>query len=141
VHALDTIHAALRPQGLLLDVRPEPRHPWVEVQRCAAARVGERLERLGQVNDSYRHGTLAMADDALQTVIAAGRFARELGETFTFIYHFDSVDTWLTYLAEHWTSASFDPELIARAHAALPAGATGEVRILRDIHAARLRKR
>jgi hypothetical protein len=123
-----------------LDVRPEPRHPWVEVLSRDAATGSERVERLGQVDDTYRHGTLAMADDAVRTAIDAGRFTLECAETFTFVYHFDSVTAWLDYIADRWSSAYLDPELIARAHEMLPAGATGEVRVLRAIHAARLRR-
>jgi hypothetical protein len=81
-----------------------------------------------------------MADDALRTAIAAGRFTSERAVAFTFIYHFESVVSWLDYLARHWTSATLDPELDARAHEVLPAGAEGEVRVLRAIHAARLRR-
>jgi hypothetical protein len=134
------MHAALRPGGVLLDVRPEPRHPCVEVHRLDVATGCERVERIGEVDDTYRHGTLAMADEALQTLIAAGRFERECDETFTFIYHFESVVAWLDYVAGHWTSAHLERELIARAYEALPIGASGEVRVLRAIHAARLRR-
>jgi hypothetical protein len=126
---------------VLLDVRPVPQHPWVEAQCRDAATGCARVQQLGQVDDSYRHGTLAMPDDALRTVIAAGRFSPERAESFTFIYHFESVASWLVYLAGHWTSATLDPELVTRAHEVLPAGAEGEVRILRVIHAARLRRR
>jgi hypothetical protein len=81
-----------------------------------------------------------MADDALRTVIAAGRFAPERAESFSVVYHFESVAAWLDYISGHWTSATLDPELVARAHEALPTSTEGEVRILRAIHAARLRR-
>jgi hypothetical protein len=144
VHALETLHTTLRPQGLLLDVRPAPQHPWVEVQRGGAmsrSGCGGRLGggRLGQVDDSYRIGTLAIADAALQTVIDAGRWVRERAETFTFVYHFDSVEAWLAYMAEHWSTAHLSTELIARAREEW-SGAADELRIPRVIQAARLRR-
>jgi hypothetical protein len=133
VHALETIHTALRPHGLLLDVRPAPRHPVVEARR------GDAVVPLGHLDDGFRIGTLAVADAALQRLIDAGRFIPEREETFTFVYHCDGVDEWLAYMAEHWSTARVDVDLIARARAALPEG-TGELRVLREIRAARLRR-
>jgi hypothetical protein len=139
VHALETLHAALRPQGLLLDVRPGPRHPLVAIQRGTAVDGGEHLVRVGKMDVSYRIKTLVIADAAVQTLIDAGRFVREQVKTFTFIYHFDSVETWLAYMAEHWSNARISARLIARARDELSAGA-GELRILRAVQASRLRR-
>jgi hypothetical protein len=100
----------------------------------------ERVVRLGQVDDSYRIGTLAIADVALQTVIDAGWFLREQEETFIFAYQFDSVEAWRAYMAEHWSSARLSAEVITRAQQALP-GKTGALRVLREIRAVRLRRR
>jgi hypothetical protein len=100
------------------------------------------------VDDSYRIGTQAPADVALQTLIDAGRLVREREETFTFVYHFDGVETWLAYMAEHWSTARLSADLIARAQQALLPGDEGragtrrdgdELRILRSIRASRLR--
>jgi hypothetical protein len=126
--------AALRPDGLLLDIRPAPERPWVQVWR------GESVTTVGQIDDSYRFGTLQVADAAVQTVVAAGRFARERDVTFTYVYHLDSVDAWLDYMAEHWSSAIISADVIARAREALPPGVEGEVCIPRIIRAARLRR-
>jgi hypothetical protein len=95
--------------------------------------------RLGQIDDSYRHGTLASADVGLQTLIEAGRFVRERAETFTFVYHCDSVATWLTYMAEHWSTARISEGMIARAQAEAREEAA-EARVLRVMQAARLRR-
>lgn len=140
MHALQSLYAALRPQGLLLDVRPAPEHPVVEVMRGRGAMdQSEQVVQLGQLDDSYRLRTLATADAALQTLIDAGRFVRERAETFTFIYHFDNVDTWLAYMAEHLSTAHISAELTVLARQELSAQ-TGELRILRAIQAARLRR-
>jgi hypothetical protein len=94
---------------------------------------------LGHLDDSFRIGTLVTADAALQTLIDGGQLVRESTETFTFVYHFDSVTSWLTYMAEHWSSADVSDTLIASAQAEL-AAAPGEVQILRTVHASRLRR-
>jgi hypothetical protein len=134
VNALELMWAALRPGGLLLDIRPAPEHPWVEVQ------CGERVVRISQIDDSYRIGTLQVADAALQTLVDAGRSARDRDVTFIYMYHLDSVDAWLKYMAEHWSSAIISADMIARAHEALPPGVEGEVRIPRIIRATLLRR-
>jgi hypothetical protein len=134
VNALEKMWTVLRPGGLLLDIRPAPQRPWVEVQH------GESVTTVGQIDDSYRFGTLQVADNAVQTMIDAGRFVRERDVSFTFVYLLDSVDAWLDYMSENWNSATISPDLIARAHQALPAGVEGELRIPRLIRAARLRR-
>jgi hypothetical protein len=121
-------------------VRPAPEHPVVEIMHSSGAvDRRERVVRLGQLDDSYRLGTLATADAALQTLIEAGRFVRECAETFTFLYHFDRVETWLAYMAEHWSTAHISAQLIGLARRELSAE-TSELRILRAIQAARLRR-
>jgi hypothetical protein len=134
VNALERIWNTLRPDGLLLDIRPAPKHPQVEVRR------GESVTALGQIDDSYRISTLLVADAAVRTVVDAGQFAPERDERFTFVYHLESVDAWLDYMAEHWSSAIISADVIALACDALPPGVEGEVRIPRIIHATRLRR-
>ena len=133
MNALNTMHAALRAEGVLLDVRPAPEHPWVEIQR------GTEAVRIGQLDDSYRHSTLATADAAIAPFVKAGRLVRERTMTFTYLYHCESIDTWLAYMAAHWHTAHVPAELIARARAAFEPG-DGEVRILRTISAIRYRR-
>jgi hypothetical protein len=135
VNALNRMWTALRPGGALLDIRPAPERPWVQVWR------GESVTTIGEIDDSYRFETIQVADAALQTAIEAGWFVREADVRFTFVYHLDSVDAWLAYMAEHWSSAIIGPGVIAGAREALPAGAEGELRIPRVIRATRLRKR
>jgi hypothetical protein len=139
VHALESLHAALRPHGLILDVRPAQMHPTVQLLRRDVE--GSRLlsVRIGQLDDSFRIGTLATADAALQTLIDAGQLVREHAEAFTFVYHFDGVPSWLTYMAEQWATVNISDALIARAKSEL-AVAPGELQILRTLQASRLRR-
>lgn len=140
MRALETVHHSLRPDGFLLDVRPAPQHPWVVIQHDGTNHGDKtrRIVRVGQMDDSYRMETQAVADAAVQSMIAAGRFVRERAETFTVIYHFESVEAWLTYMADHWSSARISAPIIARARAEM-AREPGEVRVLRAIRAVRLR--
>lgn len=139
MHALETMHSALRPQGLLLDVRPARQRPWIAIRQGDAANRSGRLVRVGQMDDSYRLGTLARADEALLTLIDAGRFVQERAETFTFVYHFDSIETLLTYMTEHWSNAKTNGAVIDQARETL-SRETGEVLVLRAIRATRLRR-
>ncbi|HEX6543900.1 MAG TPA: hypothetical protein VF040_19250 [Ktedonobacterales bacterium] len=133
MRALQNIHAALRPGGLLLDIHPEPENPWLE------ARTGERIVRLGKLDVSCRTETVLSARESLQRVIDAGLFVRERDITFTFIYHFASPDAWNSYMSEHWSTARLPAGMVERADDALSSGA-GELCIPRDLHATRLRK-
>ena len=140
MRALETIHSALRPHGLLLDVRPALQYPTVQITRRGAhPDQPERVTSLGRVDDSYRHDTLRMADAAIRQVIEARLFERERAETFTFVYHFDSVETWLAYMAEHWRTGALSSALIARARRE-QAREQGEIRVLRAVNATRLRR-
>lgn len=146
MYALEQLHAALRPQGALLDVRPAPHHPWVETHQLQYrpdgndTNIGKRVVRIGRLDDSYRIGTQAIADAALQTLADTGRFVHERSVQFTFVYHFSDVESWLAYAAEHWETIEVDAEVIARARQELAKG-PGEIRVLRAIHAARWRRR
>jgi hypothetical protein len=139
VHALESLHAALRPLGLVLDVRPAPEHPTVAFVPREVGGVQLPAVRLGQLDDTFRIGTQATADAALHALIDAGQMVRERTETFTFVYHFDSITSWLTYLAEHWSTARISDALTAHAQAKL-AAASGEVQVLRTMQISRLRR-
>lgn len=134
MRALRNIHSALRPGGFLLDIHPEPRHPWLVAQSGADAQTIP----VGQLDESYRIGTVLSARAARRTVIDSGLFAIERETTFVFTYHFASVDAWLAHMARHWGSARWDAGMAEHARDLLVAGA-GELRIPRAIHAARLR--
>jgi hypothetical protein len=127
------MHTALRPGGHLLDLHPEALHSPVEV------RVGDAIVPLGHLDDTQHIHDVHIGRAARQAAIDAGLFVLERETRFTFVTHFDSVDTWLTYMVEHMQKAVIPAELVARAHEVLPPGTAGEVRIPRQIYAARLR--
>lgn len=133
MRALRNIHSALRPGGLLLDIHPEPKHPWL------VAQVDAQTIPVGQLDESFRIGTVRFARAALQEVSDNGLFVLERETTFVFIYHFADVDAWLGHMAGHWASAGIPADMAKRARELLATG-KGELRIPREIHAARLRK-
>jgi hypothetical protein len=133
VRALRNIHSALRPGGLLLDIHPEPKHPWL------VAQVDAQTIPVGQLDESFRIGTVRFARAALQQASDDGLFAFERETTFVFTYHFADVDAWLGHMEGHWASAGIPVDMAKRASELLATG-EGELRIPREIHAARLRK-
>ena len=133
MRALRNIHSALRPGGLLLDIHPEPKHPWL------VAQVDAQTIPVGQLDESFRIGTVRFARAALQEVSDNGLFVFERETTFVFIYHFADVDAWLGHMAGHWASAGIPADMAKRARELLATG-EGELRIPRELHAARLRK-
>lgn len=132
MRALQNIHSALRPGGVLLDIHPEPKSPWL------VARRGGQTTLIGQLDETFRIGTVLSARAALQSVVDAGLFVYESDITFVFTYHFASVDAWLGHMAENWASADIPVDMVARAREALATNG-GELRIPREIHATRLR--
>lgn len=134
MHALSHIHAALRPGGLVLDLHPDALHAPVEVL------VADAIVPLARLDETQHIQDVQVARAERQAAIDKGLFALEREIRFTFLNHFDSVEGWLTYMAEHVQKAIIPAELVARARELLPPGTVGEVRIPRQIYGARLRR-
>ena len=133
MHALKQLHAALRPQGVLLDVHPVPQDSHVEVRR-----LGQTFA-VGEVDQAEDIADITGAEAALGQVLAEGRFVLEGERTFTFVRHFDSVETWLAFREERQSTGTIAEEALDRARALL-AEAPGELCVHRVVHAARYRK-
>lgn len=116
---------------MLLDIHPEPEDSRVEVQ------VGNNLFRVGRLGESDHIRRTQASRAVLASVVGAGYFGRKREITFDFLYHFDSVEAWLSYMAERWADAQIDPAIVGRARELLSAG-TGKLLIRRRLHAARL---
>lgn len=130
--ALSRVHAALRPGGVLLDVRPAPRNTPVQLWTSDG-----RLLPLGEVDEWSHIEDSALAQTALQTAITARQLALERTVRYTLLYHFASVDAWLEYRAAHPGKSVVADELLVRARALLVPGAS-ELCLQREVHAARL---
>lgn len=133
MRALNAIHAALRPSGVLLDVHPEPQHARIEVH------LPDQVVPLGAIDQSIQIHKIEVARAVLRAEIAGRRWVRERAVSFELLYHFDSVDAWLQHLADRGSESVIAESLIVRARELLAVG-TGELRMLRSTYAARLRR-
>jgi hypothetical protein len=133
VHALRTLHAALRPHGVLLDIHPEPQHALVELRR------GVQIIPLGQVDETEDIRDITAGRAALGQVIAEGLFLAEDERTFEFVHHFDSIETWLAYRAERNSTGTIAEGMLSRGRALL-AEAPGEICVRLGVRASRYRR-
>ncbi len=102
VHALEKILQLLKPNGLLLDIHPtnEP--------AAIAVRLREQLIPAGWLTESDDYVEYEWADEALQHVVNAERFALERIGTFEFVWHANTLNELRAYLAEEWQDAIVD---------------------------------
>jgi hypothetical protein len=133
VHALENVHRALRPGGLLLDVRPEPGDAVVEVVSAG------RAARIGVVEESERGDRIRRARAALTRIVRRGWLVRERAVRFRFVSHADTVDDWLAHREEKGATSVLDPALVEQARALL-AGGAGPLRLRERATATRYRR-
>ena len=135
VDALWKVHRSLRPDGLLLDVHPQPRPTPIEVRTGAGSASIGRLE--------YSPGfvqTNSTANDALALLGREGAFVNDKKMVFEILHYMDSVADWQTYLT---TEAQYyvppDETLIESIHSILDRTA-GEIILREFIEATRFRR-
>jgi hypothetical protein len=116
-----------------LDIHPEPQHSLVEIHR------GDQAISVGQVDETQDIGEITEAQAALQQVLAEGLLVVEGEQSFDFVHHYDSVETWLAYRTERQCSGAIAEEVLARSQALL-AQAPRELCVRHRIRAACYRK-
>ncbi len=121
--ALSRSAAALRPGGLLLDVQANG--SWVEVV------VGWAILPLGHLG-SHRRETRDIEETlvtrtARQAAIDAGQLVLEREVRFPLVVHYDTVDSWLTEVAQEEPKLAIPAGIVRRARQLLPPGTAGEV--------------
>lgn len=86
VHALRAIHRILKPNGTLIDLRPDigNRSIWVELSYATL--------KAGEVDSSDTESDRLAADEAIQQAVADGLFTFEYDATFDIIADLDTVD-------------------------------------------------
>ena len=95
VDALRNVHRSLRPDGLLLDVHPQPQPSLIEVL------TGTHTADLGQLEYSPSFiRTMSNADEALASLDRDGTFRNEREEEFLLRHHFESLAEWQDYMAK-----------------------------------------
>ncbi len=86
----------------MLDIHPRPEAALLEVEHDG------QVVALGPLNDPILKENVQAAEAILTSVVEAGYFVPERAATFEFLYHFDSIDAWLAYMAENWADAEID---------------------------------
>jgi|GEM_PF-588631 len=109
VHALQEIRNLLKPNGVLIDIRPNGEL----VQFIRPLGNEERLIGYLQETDDYIE--YHQAEAAMQEVVAEGLFQIKKAEEFTFHVHADSFTELKTYIDENWSDAFITEEVIAEA--------------------------
>ncbi len=115
-----------------MDIHPQPDPSKIEVQ------VAGRTIPVGRVDEADLIEGIHAARRVLASTVEAGHFAFEKERAFEFLYHFDTVDACLSFLAEDdW--GELDPTIVSRARDLLAKG-EGEILMRESVRAARLRQ-
>jgi hypothetical protein len=145
VHALTQIHRALRPGGVVADLRPDrfagPRQPRPQLPRICWASDGR--ERLQGVLDKApgnlrRHRA---ASRAVKQALRRRLFLLEGIETFSFRYRFQNLGVFERWLSTVWKESSLRPSLYRRLHALQQRSRTGHIVVIEPVRLNILRKR
>ena len=75
----------------------------------------------------------------LSDTLGAGMFRQEETRSFSFRFHFETVDEFVEYMKEWYTNASIEPRYIERAREMMAAGGC-EIEILEPVRATRYRR-
>jgi len=134
VHALSEIHRALKPGGILIDMRPLADHWRVEVVSL------REVKRTGRVTDlpEQTNGDIA-SNEAMDAVETRGWFKREQDSLFPFIYSWDTPSEMEEFIADDWQDfISLDEETKRATRSAWAiADADSRVRIRMNVWIAR----
>lgn len=138
VHALNEIHRALKPNGILLDLRPLEDSWSVEVVSSAGWQASGRLsdQTVGLADDEA-------ANQAMREVQSRGWFIQKKTGEFPFFYYWDTPSGMKEYLEAEWTDFEKLEDAVYDKTAALWAvsNADARVRVRVKMHIALWEKR
>jgi hypothetical protein len=118
VHVLRQLHAAIRPDGKLIDIHPQPEDPRVEI-------VGpDRSIPVGEIDWTVDSHEIRAARKRLAAVQREGLFRRERRRMFEFRMYHDSVDAWLEYRRARDATSTVPPRLLRAARREMRAEGT-----------------
>ena len=105
VHALATIHSLLKPDGVLIDLRPKgiPAEFW--------GHHGASSELLGHIQETDDFIEYRQAAWAMEQAIDNKWFRLQDSGEYDFIIHADSFAELKSYLAADWTDAVIHPNI------------------------------
>ncbi len=108
VHALQVVHRLLRPDGLLLDLRPAPIHRHVGIKE------GDLYHDIGRLDEVLVDDRAA--DRAIREVISQGYYRRIHRDKFIVNRYLDSLDSFKDWYEEfsHDKPCKFNPRLVER---------------------------
>jgi SAM-dependent methyltransferase len=134
VHALKRIHRSLRPDGVLLDLHPQPDRPRIEIWQDG------HVELLGHIDYEQDIADILNARARLDQVEKDGWYVTYRRMVFELVSHFTSVEEWQTH--EWWQGydTRVPEELLDSARRRLDTGG-GEFIVREAIRASLLKPR
>ena len=108
VHALEQIHFLLKPEGVLIDIHPIGEPPPIEV------RLGADIHTVGWVREGDDYCEYVAATGALETAVSRNLYTWQKQGTFTYTVYADTILSLRDHLAETWTDAIIDEDVIRR---------------------------
>ncbi|HLA86524.1 MAG TPA: hypothetical protein VJL10_00740 [Anaerolineales bacterium] len=124
VHALDEIRRTLKPNGLLIDLRPVEDHWSVE------AASQQEVQVAGQLTDM----PIGKADDeaafkAMREVESRRWFIKEKEEEFAFFYYWDTPSEMKEFMEDEWQDFEKLEEAVYQRTKSLWASANADARV------------
>ena len=123
VHALETVHGLLKPDGRLIDIHPSGEPPLFIV------RSGERSEIAGWLEETDDFIEYRQAEAALTQAVSDRLFTVERRSTFLFNLYADTFAELSAYLEANWSDAVIPSDTAAHAKA-LQKTARGKTEVL-----------
>lgn len=133
VHALSEIHKSLVPDGVMLDVHPQPQNSQIEVWQR-----GE-VHPLGEVDQTEDKRDIEAARAHLESQVQRGLYAVEESGYFELLEHHPTVESWQERWAREGWILDASPELLRSARELLDRDA-GDLVVREPVRATRLRR-
>jgi SAM-dependent methyltransferase len=124
VHALAEIRRTLKPDGILIDLRPVEDNWTVEVRSAAGLQIAGRLTDapIGKTDDEA-------AFAAMRDVESRGWFVSERSEEFAFFYYWDTPSEMKEWIDDEWDNFEKIEEAVYRKAQSLWASANADARV------------